>query len=57
LSAFPDSPEVHYHLGAAFEAKGEIESSRAHLKRALATSASFPGIEDAKARLKALGDG
>lgn len=40
-----DSPEIHYSLGAAFEARHRFDLARASYRRALQLKPNFPGAE------------
>jgi Flp pilus assembly protein TadD len=50
----PDSPELRYHLGMAEWRSGNAAGARKDLEAALAGSAKFAGVEDARAALAAL---
>lgn len=48
LQKVPSAPLVHYHLGMAYYSKGDIESAQQHLEKALASKATFEGIDEAR---------
>lgn len=49
-----DVPLYHYHLGMALLKRGDDKAAREHLRRAVESKATFPGIDEAK---KILGQG
>lgn len=51
----PKSPVYRYHLGLAYLQAGDQTRGRESLERALALSASFAGVEDARRTLAGLG--
>ena len=54
LKKIPDNPIVHYHLGLAYNKKGNIELARKEIARALEINKDFPGAEKAKILLDEL---
>jgi tetratricopeptide (TPR) repeat protein len=57
LKQIPDNPIVRYHLGLAYNKKGNIELARKELSRALEINDKFPDAEKAKALLDELNKG
>ncbi len=47
----PDHPILNYHLGAAYAKGGQRVEALTHLKKALATGATFEGSDEAKTLL------
>ena len=47
----PQHPLLNYHLGIAHFKAGHRAEAQTHLKKALSTKQTFPGIDDAKAVL------
>lgn len=56
VDAAPSEAVFNYHLGKAYEARGELGAARAHLEAALGSNAAFEGLEDARLTLEALDD-
>jgi predicted Zn-dependent protease len=50
----PDHPVVNYHLGIAYLQTGHTAEAKTHLQKAVASSKSFPGLDDAKSVLAQL---
>ena len=50
----PQDPAIQYHLAVAYERTGNRRDALAALKRALSTSAEFPGRADAESLLESL---
>ncbi len=48
-------PGVHYHLGMAYVATGDLEKARAALGKALLMSQTFDGADEARKTLAGLG--
>jgi predicted Zn-dependent protease len=55
VRAEPNNPLFRYHLGVAFERRGEIARAREELSKALSISGAFAGADDARALLKTIG--
>ncbi|MDP2618754.1 MAG: tetratricopeptide repeat protein [Hyphomicrobiales bacterium] len=53
----PDNPQILYHFGVVESERGNIELALAALRKAVQKGASYPGLEDAKDRLKRLSEG
>jgi Tfp pilus assembly protein PilF len=53
-SQAPNRPQMRYHLGMAQLKAGQRESAIRNLEAALASGASFDGIDDARAALAEL---
>jgi tetratricopeptide (TPR) repeat protein len=54
LKSIPDNPIVHYHLGLAYNKKGDIELAKKELSKALELSTEFPDAYKAQALLAKL---
>jgi tetratricopeptide (TPR) repeat protein len=54
LEKIPQNAIVHYHLGRAFYAKGENESARSEMEKALSLDSDFDGADEARKILEAL---
>jgi tetratricopeptide (TPR) repeat protein len=52
----PDNPQILYHFGVVESERGNMELALAALRKAVQKDASYPGLEDAKDRLKRLGE-
>ncbi|NWH08031.1 MAG: tetratricopeptide repeat protein [Alphaproteobacteria bacterium] len=52
--AMPDEPQIRYHFGMVLLARGERERALQELKSATAASASYRGIDEARAALAQL---
>lgn len=57
IKGAPDSPTIHYHLGIAYQRKGNPSGARDHLTKAMEAKVPFPGMEAAKAALAELNGG
>ena len=44
----PEFMLFQYHLGMALYKKGDMQAAKSHLRKAVESKATFPGIEDAK---------
>ena len=53
----PEEPVFNYHLGMAYQAKGDIESARRYLKAAFEPGRSFEGMDEARKALDAISKG
>jgi Flp pilus assembly protein TadD len=51
-----NSPEAHYHLGAAYYRLGDSTRAKEELRTALKLGQDFAGVDDARLILKGLGD-
>lgn len=54
LKKLPDNPIVHFHLGLAYNKKGDKELARKELSRALEINKEFPGADIAQTLLEEL---
>ena len=50
----PQAPLFQYHLGMSYYQRGDAQSAKTHLQRALDAKANFAGIEEAKGILAKL---
>jgi tetratricopeptide (TPR) repeat protein len=55
VARMPDNPLYHYHLGLAELKAGSKSKAAAAFEKALSLKADFPGADDARGRLQALG--
>ena len=44
----PEDPDVHYHLGLAYQKNNQPALARQHLQRALSLDSKFPNADDAR---------
>jgi tetratricopeptide (TPR) repeat protein len=51
LAAYPESPEIQYHIGMTYFQIKDTEKAKRHLAEALSSEKSFTGKNDAKATL------
>jgi len=57
LAAYPESPEIQYHIGMTYFQIKDAESAKKHLAEALSSEKSFTGKDDAKTTLALLENG
>jgi tetratricopeptide (TPR) repeat protein len=53
-SAMPEHPQIRYHLGMAYKAKGDAAKARAELQKAVAQPTAYRGFDEAKRTLASL---
>jgi tetratricopeptide (TPR) repeat protein len=54
VTAAPQAPVLHYHLGMAYLGQGNAAKAREHLVKAVETNRPYTGLEEAKTALKGL---
>ena len=55
VRANPGEPTIRHHLGMAYNQAGELDKARTTLREALKMSTSFPGSDEARQTLAAMG--
>lgn len=54
LAAYPENPEIQYHIGMTYFRIKDVENAKKHLAEALSSDKSFTGKDDARATLALL---
>lgn len=54
VKGMPEHPQLRYHLGMAYKARGDAAKARAELQRAIVVPTTYRGRDDAKSALAAL---
>lgn len=54
-SQAPNDPLIHYHLGMAYASSGDTPKAREALKKAVASNATFDGVDEARQVLARMG--